>query len=359
MDDTEEAQAWIEAVTHDPFDDSLSFLANLKTGVRLCKLINAIKPGSVKKVSESTMAFRQIDNINMFLKGCQAMGMPASDCFGAKKLFDEGDCRKEVLNTLESLGGLCQAQGVAVPVFGKNKYATKNTRVWTDEQKLRQARADRGSMLMQGSSGTMERVGESSSGITFGNSAAGAGVGGMTLLSAGSADTMERVAGSQRGITFGNAAAGAGVGGDGTLLNVGSAGTMERVQGRKAGITFGNEAAGAGSGGGGTLVNAGSAATMERVQGRKAGIMFGNEAAGAGSGGGTTLVNAGSAATMERSNVGKAGITFGNEAAGTGTGGDGTLLNAGSAATMERVTKLAAGITFGNEAAGAPPPPPP
>ena len=126
-----------------------------------------------------------------------------------------------MLNTLESLGGLCQAQGVAVPVFGKNKYATKNTRVWTDEQKLRQARADRGSMLMQGSSGTMERVGESSSGITFGNSAAGAGVGGMTLLSAGSADTMERVAGSQRGITFGNAAAGAGcdVGGDGALRN--------------------------------------------------------------------------------------------------------------------------------------------
>ena len=99
------------------------------------------------------MAFRQIDNINMFLKGCQAMGMPASDCFGAKKLFDEGDCRKEVLNTLESLGGLCQAQGVAVPVFGKNKYATKNMRVWTDEQKLRQARADRGSMLMQGCPG--------------------------------------------------------------------------------------------------------------------------------------------------------------------------------------------------------------
>lgn len=31
--DTEEAQAWIEAMTHDPFDD-ISFLANLKTGAR-------------------------------------------------------------------------------------------------------------------------------------------------------------------------------------------------------------------------------------------------------------------------------------------------------------------------------------
>jgi len=295
------AQQWIEAVTGEPFDASLSFLGNLKSGVRLCKLINAVRPGSVKKVATSSLAFKQIDNINMFLKGCQAMGMPSSDTFGSKDLFEESPAVKDgVLSCLETLGGLCQAQGVDVPAFGKNKYATKNARVWTDEQKLKQKREDRGSMLMQGSVGTMERVGAAKSGVTFGNDAAGAGVGGMTLLSAGSADTMERVAATQRGITFGNDAAGAGSGGDGTLLNAGSAATMERVQSSKSGITFGNEAAGAGSSGDGTLLNAGSAATMERVQSGKSGITFGNEMAGAGSSGDGTLLNAGSAATMER-----------------------------------------------------------
>ena len=88
--------------------------------MRLCKLINAIRPGSVKKVATSSLAFKQIDNINMFLKGCQAMGMPSSDCFGAKDLY-EGESLSKVLSTLDGLGGLCQAQGVAVPTFGKNK----------------------------------------------------------------------------------------------------------------------------------------------------------------------------------------------------------------------------------------------
>ena len=52
MDDTEEAQAWIEAVTHDLFDDSLSFLANRKTGARaspqFARPRRAARPGTCK-----------------------------------------------------------------------------------------------------------------------------------------------------------------------------------------------------------------------------------------------------------------------------------------------------------------------
>ena len=47
--------------------------------------------------------------------------MPASDCFGAKDLY-EGESVAKVLSTLDGLGGLCQAQGVDVPTFGKNKW---------------------------------------------------------------------------------------------------------------------------------------------------------------------------------------------------------------------------------------------
>ena len=70
------------------------------------------------------------------------------------------------------------------------------------------------------------------------------------MLMQGSTGTMERVTGAgSSGITFGNAAAGAGTSSEGTLLNAGSAGTMERVKIDKGGITFGNAASGAGSGG--------------------------------------------------------------------------------------------------------------
>ena len=39
----------------------------LKDGTVLCQLINAIKPGSVKKVNKPGMPFRELENISAFL----------------------------------------------------------------------------------------------------------------------------------------------------------------------------------------------------------------------------------------------------------------------------------------------------
>ena len=172
----------------------------------------------------------------MFLRGCENLGMPRSDCFSAKDLY-EGTNVKKVLACLDSLGGLCQAKGIDVPTFGKNKYATANKREWTQAQLKAQAQSDTGTLLTQGSVGIMERAEVAKGGITFG-SGSGAGTAGGTLLSSGSAGVMERVTGATGGNTFGNEAAGAGTAG-GTLLNSGSAGVMERAAGHKSGITFG------------------------------------------------------------------------------------------------------------------------
>ncbi|KAH8071610.1 hypothetical protein JL721_4110 [Aureococcus anophagefferens] len=104
FDDEAATQAWIEAVLGVQFDASLSFQANLKDGAPFRR----------------SFAFKQIDNIGMFLRGCEALGMPRADCFSANDLY-QGDNMKKVLACLDSLGGLCQAKGVAVPAFGKNK----------------------------------------------------------------------------------------------------------------------------------------------------------------------------------------------------------------------------------------------
>ena len=86
-DDEEVAtQAWIEAVTGKTFDGSLSFQQNLKSGVLLCELMNTIRPGGIKKINTGSFAFKQIDNIGMFLRGAQALGMPRADCFSANDL---------------------------------------------------------------------------------------------------------------------------------------------------------------------------------------------------------------------------------------------------------------------------------
>ena len=49
QEDEDEAKAWIEAVTELQKPDDESFEAWLRSGVVLCTLLNALKPGSIKK----------------------------------------------------------------------------------------------------------------------------------------------------------------------------------------------------------------------------------------------------------------------------------------------------------------------
>jgi hypothetical protein len=37
----------------------------------LCKALNVLSPGAVKKINETKMAFKQMENISNFLAGCQ------------------------------------------------------------------------------------------------------------------------------------------------------------------------------------------------------------------------------------------------------------------------------------------------
>lgn len=74
-----EAQEWIENVTNEPF--ALDFEEELRDGRRLCILINAIKPGAVRKVNDSRMPFKQMENISNFLRACRSVGVAEHSLF--------------------------------------------------------------------------------------------------------------------------------------------------------------------------------------------------------------------------------------------------------------------------------------
>ena len=105
------AQAWIEGLTGEPF--TLGFGEQLKDGVTLCKAMNVIKPGAVKKINSSTLAFKQMENVTFFLKACREIGVPQSS------LFETPDCYE-----LKDLGLVVQCiYGLAKEVRGKAEYA--------------------------------------------------------------------------------------------------------------------------------------------------------------------------------------------------------------------------------------------
>ncbi|XP_044046326.1 LIM and calponin homology domains-containing protein 1-like isoform X10 [Siniperca chuatsi] len=110
----QEAQKWIEAVTGKSFGDK-DFCSGLENGILLCELLSAIKPGLVKKINRLPTPIAGLDNLSVFLRGCEELGLRGS------QLFDPGDLQdtsiranlkdsdynrklKNVLNTVFWLG---------------------------------------------------------------------------------------------------------------------------------------------------------------------------------------------------------------------------------------------------------------
>jgi transgelin len=81
------AREWVESVVGESFDSS--FGPSLKDGKLLCKLVNAIAPGSVKKINDSKMPFKQMENVSNFLKACRSLGVAEHSLFETVDLFEE------------------------------------------------------------------------------------------------------------------------------------------------------------------------------------------------------------------------------------------------------------------------------
>lgn len=86
-----EAQQWVEGVTGEAFDGE--FADSLRDGVKLCKLLNTLKPGSVKRVNvkEGQNKFKQMENISNFIRGCREIGVKEYSLFETVDLYEEKD----------------------------------------------------------------------------------------------------------------------------------------------------------------------------------------------------------------------------------------------------------------------------
>ncbi|KAG7157372.1 myophilin-like [Homarus americanus] len=128
-----ECLEWIAAVTGQEFDKSGNadnFYNILKDGKMLCEVINALKPGEIKKIQKSTMAFKCMENINQFVDGAKSCGVPSQETFQTVDLWERQNLNSVVI-CIQSLGR--KGGQFGKPAIGP-KEAEKNVRQFTEEQ---------------------------------------------------------------------------------------------------------------------------------------------------------------------------------------------------------------------------------
>uniref|UniRef100_A0A8B9W1Z3 LIM and calponin homology domains 1 n=1 Tax=Anas zonorhyncha TaxID=75864 RepID=A0A8B9W1Z3_9AVES len=111
-----EAQKWIEQVTGRSFGEK-DFRSGLENGILLCELLNAIKPGLIKKINRLPTPIAGLDNIILFLRGCKELGLKESQLFDPGDLQDTSnrvtvknvDCNRKLKNVLVTIYWLGKA----------------------------------------------------------------------------------------------------------------------------------------------------------------------------------------------------------------------------------------------------------
>lgn len=90
---------WIEAVTQEQVDH---IWLHLKSGRLLCKLINKIRPGTIKKINKQQIALVERENLQSFCRGCVSFGVSEQELFNIND-FHNGKDLNGILKTIMAL----------------------------------------------------------------------------------------------------------------------------------------------------------------------------------------------------------------------------------------------------------------
>ncbi|XP_064617953.1 myophilin-like [Liolophura sinensis] len=128
----DQALAWIEAILGEslpkkPYEDLL------KDGQVLCRLINKLAPGSVKKIETKGMGFALMQNIERFQAAVLKYGVPPNESFQTVDLWEKKNIAQVTL-CIHALGRIAQTKpDYTGPILGP-KMSEENKREFTQEQ---------------------------------------------------------------------------------------------------------------------------------------------------------------------------------------------------------------------------------
>ncbi|KAK2961247.1 putative Rac guanine nucleotide exchange factor B [Blattamonas nauphoetae] len=111
-EDIQKVTKWIEGVIKRPGDCGSQTLGQwLHSGIVLCEVINAIKPGMIK-IHTKSMPFMQMENITHYCDACRTLGVGDYNNFRTDDLYEEHNMQQVVQNIM----GLARA-AKSVPGF--------------------------------------------------------------------------------------------------------------------------------------------------------------------------------------------------------------------------------------------------
>ncbi|XP_022702454.1 muscle-specific protein 20-like isoform X2 [Varroa jacobsoni] len=105
----------------------------LRDGIILCKLMNAISPGSIPKFHTSGTHFKKMENLTKFTEACKRFGVDEMDVFQSVDLWERRNI-PQVSQCILALGRACYLHPEYTgPCLGP-KPAEKQVRQFTEEQ---------------------------------------------------------------------------------------------------------------------------------------------------------------------------------------------------------------------------------
>eukprot|EP01084_Bolivina_argentea_P183661 316889_1 len=128
-----EAKMWIQTVLDITLNNDL--FDELQDGTLLCEVLNKIQPGTCKKYKKSKHAFVSRNNIGIFIKGARQLGLPATDVFETRDLYDKQRL-SAVVQTVYSVSAISRKLGFSGPFIGVS-YSEANKRHFTKAQLAR------------------------------------------------------------------------------------------------------------------------------------------------------------------------------------------------------------------------------
>ena len=126
---------WMEDVLEEEMVSN--FYEWLRDGSVMCRLFNEIEENSeeqipLKHCKATSVLFKQLENIDVFLKACKRYGLSQCDCFVTLDLHELNDLA-QVLTTIFALDRKAHKKGWDGPTLSP-KEADENKREFTDAQ---------------------------------------------------------------------------------------------------------------------------------------------------------------------------------------------------------------------------------